>query len=75
MAYATITLELSRAGIHVICDDIDEEVFCPRGGDLQPLVDIINKAEEYCSPDATFRLSEKAKKMIEEGRIDELLEE
>lgn len=74
-AYATITLELSRAGIHVICDDIEEEVFCPRGGNLQPLVDLINKADELCSPDTKFYLTEKAKKMLKEGWFDELLDE
>ena len=76
MTYATITLELSKAGIHAICDDIEEDVFCPRTGkvsELQPLVDLINRAEEMCNPDTTFRLTDKARKMIEEGRMDELL--
>ena len=77
MTYATITLKLSKAGIHAYCDDIDEDVFCPRNGkvsELQPLVDLINKVEEFCNPDTTFRLTDKAKKMIAEGRMDELLE-
>ena len=75
--YATITLELSKAGIHAICEDIDEDVFCPRSDkecDIQPLVDLINTAEELCNPDTTYRLTDYAKKMIEEGRMDELLE-
>ncbi len=77
MTYATITLELSKAGIHAICEDIEEDVFCPRGGkesNLQPLVEFINKVEELCNPDTTYRLTDKAKKMIAEGRMDELLE-
>ena len=71
--YATIVLELSKAGIHAYCDDIDEDVFCV-DDNLEPLVGLINKAEEFCNPDTTFCLTDKAKKMIAEGRIDELLE-
>ena len=72
--YATIVLELSKAGIHAICEDIEEDVFCINGN-LEPLVELINKVEEFCNPDTTYRLTDKAKKMIEEGRMDELLEE
>ena len=43
--FATITLDLSKAGIHAMCNDIDEDVFCV-DGDIQPLIELINKAEK-----------------------------
>lgn len=59
--FATITLELSKAGIHAICEDTEEDAFIPRD-DLQPLVDFINDVEAVCNPDTVFHLTEKGKK-------------
>lgn len=55
--YATITIELSKAGLHAICEDIEEDVFCI-DGNLQRLVDLINDAEAICNPDSTFSLAD-----------------
>lgn len=48
--FATIVLKMSKAGIHAICNDIGEDVFCI-GGDIKPLIELINKAETECNPD------------------------
>ena len=70
--YATIVIELSKAGLHAICDDIDEDVFCI-DGNLAPLVELINKAEGCCNPDVEFSLTEKgkeyAKKLLEQEDV------
>ena len=58
--YATITLELSKAGIHAYCEEIDEDCFCTNGN-LEPLVKLINDAE-ICNPDTRFRLTDKGKR-------------
>ena len=63
--YATITIEMSKAGLHCICDDIDEDVFCV-DGDLSPLVELLQRAEDVCNPDIVFSLTEKGKKYVEE---------
>lgn len=63
--YATITIEMSKAGLHCICEDIDEDVFCING-DLSPLVELLQLAEDVCNPDAVFSLTEKGKKYAEE---------
>lgn len=63
--YATITIELHKAGIHAYCDDIDGDVFVPRGNDLQPLVDLINDAE-ICNPETVFKITDKGSKVLEE---------
>lgn len=60
VVYATITIELSKAGLHCICEDIDEDVFCS-DGKLDALVELINKAEVLCNPDTVFSLTEKGK--------------
>lgn len=59
--FATITLELSKAGIHAYCEDIDEDCFCT-DGNLEPLVKLINDAEILCNPDTVFYLTEKGGK-------------
>ena len=58
--YATITLELSKAGIHAYCEEIDEDCFCTNGN-LEPLVKLINDAE-ICDPDTRLSLTEKGKR-------------
>ena len=45
--YATITIEMSKAGLHCICDDIEEDVFCING-DLSPLVQLFN-VQKMCA--------------------------
>lgn len=56
--YATIVLEFSKAGIHAICEDIEEDCFCV-DGDLEPLEELINNVEALCNPDTEFSLTEK----------------
>lgn len=63
--YATITIEMSKAGLHCICDDIEEDVFCING-DLSPLVQLLQCAEDVCNPDTVFSLTEKGKKYAEQ---------
>lgn len=63
--YATIVIELSKAGLHAICDDIDEDVFCI-DGKLDPLVELINKAEELCNPDTVYRLTDVGSECVEQ---------
>ena len=58
--YATITLELSKAGIHAYCEETGEDCFCTNG-DLEPLVKLINDAE-ICNPDTRFSLTDKGKR-------------
>lgn len=61
--YATIILEMSKAGIHAYCEDIEKDCFCING-DLAPLVKLINDAE-ICNPDTRFKLTEKGRKELE----------
>ena len=70
--YATITLELSKAGIHAYCEEIDEDCFCT-GGDLEPLVKLINDAE-ICNPDTRFSLTEKGRKSLNELTAEDIQE-
>lgn len=63
--YATITIEMSKAGLHCICEDIEEDVFCI-DGDLEPLVGLINDVEAYCNPETVFSLTEKGKQYLKE---------
>jgi len=58
--YATITLELFKAGIHAYCEEIDEDCFCTNGN-LEPLVKLINDAE-ISNPDTKFSLTDKGKR-------------
>lgn len=62
--YATITIELSKAGLHAYCEELDEDVFCING-DLDPLVELINDAETFCSPDTEFSLTEKGRQNLD----------
>lgn len=64
VVYATITIELSKAGLHCICEDIDEDVFCI-DGKLDALVELINKAEDLCNPETVFMLTDKGKEEAE----------
>lgn len=71
--YATIKLELTKAGIYAHCEELDEDVFIPsdresKGGDITPLIDLINDAETYCNPDTVFTLTDEAKRQIAEGK-------
>lgn len=63
-AYATITIELSKAGIHAYCEEIGEDVFCI-GNDLDPLVELINTVEELCSPNTRFSITEKGEEYLD----------
>ena len=56
---------MSKAGLHCICDDIEEDVFCING-DMSPLVELLQRAEDVCNPDMEFSLTEKGKKYAEE---------
>ena len=47
--FATIVLKMSKAGIHAFCNDIGEDAFCI-GGDIKPLIELLNKAETECNP-------------------------
>ena len=69
--YATITLEMTRAGIFATCKELDKEVFIAgdkEGNSLEKLVELINEAETYCSPDTMFVLTEKGKREVEKLR-------
>ena len=68
--YATIVMELSKAGLHAYCEELDEDCFCV-GGNLEPLVRLINDAESSCNPDARFCLTEKGKREVKKLRIVE----
>jgi len=68
--YATITLELSKAGIHAYCEEIDEDCFCTNGN-MEPLVKLINDAE-ICNPDTRFSLTEKGRKNFLELEAKEI---
>ena len=54
--FATITLEMSKAGIRAYCEELEEDVFCI-DGDLDPLLKLINDADAICNPDAVFSLA------------------
>ena len=66
-AYATITIELSKAGLHAYCEELEEDVFCINGN-LEPLVTLINDAETICNPDTLFRLTEKGEEEVKRNR-------
>lgn len=72
VTYATITLELSKAGIHAYCEEIDEDCFCINGN-LEPLVKLINDAE-ICNPDTRFSLTEKGRKSLNELTAEDIQE-
>lgn len=61
--FANITLELSKAGIRAYCEELDEDVFCVDGS-LEPLVELINRADSLCNPETTFRLTEKGRREL-----------
>ena len=63
--FATITLDLYKKGIRAYCEELSEdgdefEEFIPRG-DGQALMDFINEVEDYCHPDARFRIAEEGR--------------
>lgn len=62
-AYATIKLELRKAGIIATCEDIEEEVFI-KHGDGNALIDFINNVEDICDPEATFQITEKGREYL-----------
>jgi hypothetical protein len=68
--YATMTIEFSKAGLHAICEDIEEDCFCI-GGDLRPLVDLINDVDAYCNPETRFSLTEKGLKTLKEKKEED----
>ena len=55
--YATIKIELRKAGLYAICEDIEDDCFCT-DGDLSPLEELINKAEMLCNPETRFTLAD-----------------
>lgn len=70
--FATIRLELFKAGIRAVCDDLSDEdetyeEFIARG-DGDALLDFINEVEGVCDPEARFALTEKGKKSVERLR-------
>ena len=72
--YATIKLELTKAGNYAHCEELDKDVFVPadresHASDISPLLDLINDAETYCNPDTVFTLTDEAKRQIAEGRM------
>lgn len=69
MAYATITLELFKSGIHATCEDTGDDEFIP-AGDGNKLIDFINEVDELTNPDATFTLTEKGKEYARRLRED-----
>ena len=61
--YATIKLELRKAGIIASCEDTQEEAFIKRG-DGNALMDFINNVEDICDPEATFTLTDKGREYL-----------
>ena len=63
--YATIQLNIYKSGIMVSCEDTGDEIFINKNdGNLQPLVDFINKVDEECNPETTYTLTEKGKETL-----------
>lgn len=60
MAQTTITLELFKSGIHLMCEDTGHDEFIPHG-DGNELMKYINQIEDITDPDATWELTEKGK--------------
>jgi hypothetical protein len=65
MSYAKIELELYKSGMRVSCEDTGDETFIPRGNG-NALMDFINNVDEICDPEATFVITEKGLKYLEE---------
>lgn len=63
ITYATIVLQLSKAGIHAMCEELERDCFCV-DGNLDPLVDLINDAEAFCNPDTEFTLTDKGREEL-----------
>ena len=76
--YAEIKLDLFKAGIHLVCEDADIDVFIEKG-DGDKLVGTINEIEEICDPDVKYSLTDKGRELLkqlrETGSCDELSEE
>lgn len=66
ITYATIVLQLSKAGIHAMCEELEEDCFCV-DGNLEPLVDLINDAEAFCNPDAVFTIADKEREKVKKS--------
>lgn len=70
--YAIITIELSKAGLHAYCEEIDEDCFCTNGN-LEPLVKLINDAE-ICNPDTRYSLTDKGRKSLNDLTEEDIQE-
>lgn len=52
-------------GIYIECEDLDIGKFVPKG-DGNAIMEVLNEIEDFTDPDATFTLTEKGKKMLEQ---------
>lgn len=66
---ATIQLHLFLNGMYVECEDTDDGEFIPIGN-MKPLCEFINKVQEECDPDATYSLTEKGLRMLNQEEKD-----
>ena len=49
----------------VSCEDTGDEIFINKdSGNMQPLVNFINKVDEECDPETTYTLTEKGKETL-----------
>lgn len=65
--YATIVLQLSKAGIHAMCEELEKDCFCV-DGKLDPLVDLINDAEAFCNPETVFAITDKGREELKKSK-------
>ncbi len=63
ITYATIVLQLSKAGIHAMCEELEKDCFCV-DGNLNQLVDLINEAEAFCYPEIVFTITDKGREEL-----------
>lgn len=53
-------------GIYIECEDLDMGKFVSKG-DGNAIMEVINEIDENSDPNATFALTEKGKKMLEQA--------
>lgn len=65
---ASIILELYPSGIHLICEETEEDDFIEYGN-VNKLIEHINSAYIVLSPDSVFTLTEKGKNLYDEDMV------